>query len=222
MFAKVFTQILDSSLAEDYQVRLVFEDLLKLADSKGIVDMTRESIARRTNVPLELVRRGIDQLEKPDPSSRTPDYEGRRIIRLDEHRDWGWRIVNFTKYRESATKAMLRMAESERKAEWRKRKGFPPSSPIPKEKQSTEAEAEQSRLRPGLSGTCPGQKKPTMYELRSSIEAKESQCAELKYDHCTETGLSTHWDNDEAKRSHSRLIKEIKELRGKIAAFSTP
>lgn len=142
MFAKVFQQILDSSLANDWQVRLVFEDFLKLATPDGIVDITRESIARRTNVPLEIVTRGIAELERPDKTSRTPDQEGRRILRLDEHRDWGWRIVNFQKYRESATKEMLRMGEAERKSEYRRRKGFPSALPsqkteIQKKKQSS-------------------------------------------------------------------------------------
>jgi hypothetical protein len=105
MFAKVFTQILDSSLAEDYQTRHVFEDLLKLCDINGVVDMTHEAIARRTNVPLKIVQRGIAELEKSDPRSRNPDNDGRRIVRLDKHRDWGWKIVNYAKYREIRTQA---------------------------------------------------------------------------------------------------------------------
>lgn len=146
MFAKVFSQILDSSLAEDYRVRLVFEDLLKLADKDGIVDITKESIARRTNVPLEIVSLGITALESPDPSSRTPDHEGRRIIRLDAHRTWGWRIVNFLKYRQSATQEMLRMSAADRSKAYRNRqKGFSSDS-FPK--QSTEAEREAEQITP--------------------------------------------------------------------------
>ena len=67
--------------------------------------MTHEAIARRTNVPLEIVRRAFGELEKPDPRSRNPDHEGRRIKGLDEHRDWGWVIVNYVKYREIRTQA---------------------------------------------------------------------------------------------------------------------
>lgn len=100
MFAKVFSQILDSSLAEDWQVRHVFEDMLKLCGARGIVDMTRQAIARRLNMPIEIITRAITELEKPDPSSRTKDENGCRIVRLDSHRDWGWRIVNHDKYRE--------------------------------------------------------------------------------------------------------------------------
>jgi len=108
MFAKIFTQILDSSLAEDWQARVVFEDLLKLCDQNGVVDRTAEAIARRTNVPMDIVKRGIAELEKPDPKSRNPVHEGRRIVRLDEHRDWGWLIVNYEYYRNLASEEQRR------------------------------------------------------------------------------------------------------------------
>ena len=99
MFAKVFEQILDSSIAEDYLVRLVFEDFLLLAGPDGIVDMTHEAIARRTNVPIDIVRSAIHKLSQPDPRSRSPKAEGRRLVLLDSHRDWGWQIVNYKDYR---------------------------------------------------------------------------------------------------------------------------
>jgi len=98
MYAKVFIQIFDSSLAENYLTRFVFEDLLILADKEGVVDMTPEAIARRTNVPLQIVKTALGELSMPDPKSRTPDEEGRRIVLLDDHRDWGWQIVNFKAY----------------------------------------------------------------------------------------------------------------------------
>jgi len=98
MYAKVFSQIFDSSLAENYLNRLVFEDLLVLADKDGIVDMTPEAIARRTNVPLDIVKTALGELSLPDPKSRTRVEEGRRIVLLDDHRDWGWQIVNFKAY----------------------------------------------------------------------------------------------------------------------------
>lgn len=99
LFARVFVTVLDSSIAEDFTLRHVFEDLFKLCDWKtGVVDMTRQAIARRLNIPLEVVNKCIDKLESPDPASRDPDHEGRRIARLDSHRDWGWRILNWQKY----------------------------------------------------------------------------------------------------------------------------
>jgi len=100
MFVKIFAQIFDSSISEDYLTRLVFMDLLVLADAKGTVDMTVGAISRRTNVPLDIVSRAIRQLSEPDPTSRSETHEGRRLVPLDSHRDWGWEIVNYQKYRE--------------------------------------------------------------------------------------------------------------------------
>ena len=98
LYSRVFLQILDSSIAEDYRTRHFFEDLLKLADRDGVVDMTHSAIARRLNAPEAEVREAIAKLEAPDPNSRDPKKEGRRIERLSDHRDWGWRIINWNEY----------------------------------------------------------------------------------------------------------------------------
>src|SRR6266850_6309776 len=99
MFAKIFSQIFDSSIAQDYTVRHMFMDLLALADKTGAVDMTPEAISRRTNVPLDVVLRCLTALSEPDPRSRSKKNEGKRIILLDSLRDWGWHIVNYKHYR---------------------------------------------------------------------------------------------------------------------------
>jgi hypothetical protein len=108
MYAKVFAQIFDSSIANDYKLRHFFMDLLVLADSDGVVDMTHEAVSARTRIPIEDVITFISQLESPDLKSRTPDHEGRRLIRLDDHRDWGWLIVNYQTFRETATELQRR------------------------------------------------------------------------------------------------------------------
>jgi hypothetical protein len=73
-------------------------DLIVLADPVGRVDMTIESVARVTNVPLEIVTAAVCKLCKPDVNSRSPDHDGRRLVPLDEGRSWGWQIVNFGAY----------------------------------------------------------------------------------------------------------------------------
>jgi hypothetical protein len=60
--------------------------------------MTAEAIARVTNVPIDLVTTAIAELSKPDPLSRTPDCDGRRLVLIDKHRSWGWKIVNYRHY----------------------------------------------------------------------------------------------------------------------------
>lgn len=98
LYSKIFSQIFDSSLAEDFMTRHVFMDLIVLADPTGQVDMTPEAISRRTNVPLDVISVSLVNLCKPDPRSRTSAHDGRRLIPLDDHRDWGWQIVNFKQY----------------------------------------------------------------------------------------------------------------------------
>lgn len=65
--------------------------------------MTHEAISRRTNRSLELIRATILELESPDPRSRTKDAQGARLKRLDNHRDWGWVIINYDRFRNMAT-----------------------------------------------------------------------------------------------------------------------
>ena len=62
--------------------------------------MTYEAISRRTNVPIEEVKRYILELQQPDMSSRSKEFDGKRIIPLDSGRDWGWLIVNYQFYRQ--------------------------------------------------------------------------------------------------------------------------
>jgi hypothetical protein len=110
LYTRVFIQILDSSIAEDYTLRHVFEDFMKLVDWKtGQVDITREAMARRLNIPLEILNQKIKILESPDKASRDPDHDGRRLERLDEHRDWGWRILNWKKYEDMRNRADVSM-----------------------------------------------------------------------------------------------------------------
>lgn len=99
MYAKIFRQIYDSSIADDWILRTVFQDMLVLADSDGIVDMTPEAISARTRIPLEVVNTKLTELTKPDPRSRSKGEEGRRLIPIDPERGWGWRIVNYETYR---------------------------------------------------------------------------------------------------------------------------
>jgi hypothetical protein len=114
LYAKIYEQIFDSSIAENYQVRHVFEDLLKLADQDGTVNRTHEVIARRTNVPLEMVRMAIAELEKPDPRSQSRIADGARLVRLDPTRDWGWKIVDHGYYRALRTAEEKRESDKER------------------------------------------------------------------------------------------------------------
>lgn len=97
-------------------------DLLVLADSDGVVDMTHEAIARVTNVPLDEVTKYITELGAPDAKSRSKVEAGRRIILIDSHRDWGWKIVNYQHYRAIRDEESRRAYFRDKQREHRKSK----------------------------------------------------------------------------------------------------
>ena len=120
VFAKIFSQIFDSSISSDYIVRHTFMDLLVLADRDGVVDMTTDAIARRTNVPEEMIVHAIAKLAAPDAQSRSHEEDGCRLVPIDSHRSWGWQIVNYEHYRnlrdEEARRAYFRDAKREQRS----------------------------------------------------------------------------------------------------------
>jgi hypothetical protein len=99
MYAKLFSCIYSGSLRGKPHDLLVFTNLLAHCDYEGVVDRHPRAIADEVGLTVDQVRAALERLESPDPESRSPDHEGRRIVRIDAHRDWGWRVVNFARYR---------------------------------------------------------------------------------------------------------------------------
>lgn len=107
MYVKIYEQIFNSSIMEeDVETRYVWFCLLTLADRDGFVDMTTSSIARRINIDEDKVIKAIDKFIKPDLSSRTKGDEGRRLEKIRE--SFGWKITNYTHYRDLKTDEMRR------------------------------------------------------------------------------------------------------------------
>lgn len=99
MYGKLFTSMWDGSLYGHLEASAVLMACVTLCNADGVLDMTPEAISGRTGWPLDFIKKGLAELEKPDSRSRTPDDDGRRLVLLDAHRDWGWLIVNYSKYR---------------------------------------------------------------------------------------------------------------------------
>lgn len=87
--------------------------ILSLKDKYGVVDVTPQYIAGVTGLKLEEVTACMKRFCEPDPYSRSGAEGGARLKLIDEHRDWGWIVVNHEKYRE---KARL-MSKNEREVE---------------------------------------------------------------------------------------------------------
>lgn len=119
MFGKLFSSMYDGSLHGHWEATITLQQLVILSNRHGEVDMTAAAIAARTGIPLELLRTGIAALENPDPESRGPAEEGRRIVRLDPSRSWGWRIVNYLYYRNLASAEDKREGARERQRKHR-------------------------------------------------------------------------------------------------------
>lgn len=129
MYAKVFQSMFQGSLATrgPWQAVVTFQQLLVLADRFGIVDMTPEAISRQTTIPLEIIREGLTALAQPDPESRRPDHEGRRIILLDPARTWGWQIVNHAHYAQIRSGEERAAYQRQYMREWRQGKRRTPT-----------------------------------------------------------------------------------------------
>jgi hypothetical protein len=69
--------------------------MLAMCDARGVVDGSIPGFANIANVSIAEMRQAIEILSSPDPDSRTPDNEGRRIQAISG----GWQILNYLTYR---------------------------------------------------------------------------------------------------------------------------
>lgn len=103
-------------------LQLVFVYMLSNCDPIGVIDVVPEVITDATGLSLERVQAAISALEGPDPRSRSPLQDGARIERLDDHRTWGWRVVNHGKYLRLRNMEDRRQQTKEATAKWRQKK----------------------------------------------------------------------------------------------------
>jgi len=111
-FTKLVPEIVQSSIwNEPSDVRIVWITLLAIKDENGYVRGNDQTIARLANVPLESAQQALQRFQAPDPSSNTPDREGRRI----EPIPGGWFVINHSIYRAKTYNEY----EAERKKKYR-------------------------------------------------------------------------------------------------------
>lgn len=113
-FVKLYGTILESTVwvGTDSAVKLVWITMLLKADPLGCVMASVPGLAKVAEIPVEEAERAIAVLEAPDPFSRTKDFDGRRIEKVEG----GWRLLNYEKYREMRTPEQIRAAERQRKS----------------------------------------------------------------------------------------------------------
>ena len=119
-FTKLYSSILDSSIwSEDLCTRVVWISFMAKADKNGMVIAAPDRMASAANVPLSKFKASLQKLMAPDPDSKTPDNEGRRLEKIQG----GWQILNYKLYREMGRaqerKDYLRQKKREERAKKR-------------------------------------------------------------------------------------------------------
>lgn len=111
-YVKLFSSLVDSTIwREDSDTCKFWVTLLAKARSDGVVEASLPGLAHAASVSLSKAKEIIDLLSSPDPYSRSQEYEGRRIARVDD----GWQILNYRKYRD-------KLGAGDRREYWREYK----------------------------------------------------------------------------------------------------
>lgn len=118
-YTKLFGSILRSSVwLTPAHVRLVWITMLALADRDGVVESSVPGLAIAAGVERAQCEQALALFLAPDPDSRTPDHEGRRI----EVVDGGWRLLNHGKYADKMSEEDRREKDAIRQRRCRERR----------------------------------------------------------------------------------------------------
>ena len=113
-FTKLFSGIIASTVwQEPDSTRLTWITMLAMADKDGVVAASVPGLAHMARVSLPQCEAALATFLAPDPYSRTPDHDGRRI----EAVPGGWLLLNHGLYRGRRDDE----AQRERKREWDRR-----------------------------------------------------------------------------------------------------
>lgn len=106
MYNKLFTKILDSSIwLEPVTTRIVWITLLAAMDEDGYAHFSAiENLANRARVTVTECNAAVQALMAPDPNSADPEFDGRRIERING----GFMVLNAVKYRSIFSNATRR------------------------------------------------------------------------------------------------------------------
>lgn len=177
--------------------------VLSLADKNGIVDVMPQYLSGVTGLQLEAIIACMARFCEPDPRSRSKAESGARLVLIDADRDWGWRVVNHTHYREKARKQMQQVEatesgrDAERKRVARERAASSDVHPRPAKSgadRPSDADADADKnsevlsgsvLHPHVSGSSPALKPQERFiksagEGRAQVQALARSLAQSK------------------------------------------
>ena len=147
-FTKVFSSITESTVwGEPHATRIVWVTLLAKADRHGCFYGSIPGLAHLARVTLAECETALAAFYSPDPYSRTPDNDGRRIEQIAG----GWLLLNHAKYRARELRDDDVRREQNREAKRRQREreqsagvsnGQPMSAGVSQESAQADADAE--------------------------------------------------------------------------------
>ena len=153
-FTKLVPEIVQSSLwNEPAEIRCVWIAMIATKDESGYVRGDARTISRVANVSLESAAKALAMFQEPDPSSHTPDNEGRRIMPAPG----GWIVLNHSIYR--ASDDVYRAKNRERVRKFREKMDPPKDDvtlPETLQKRYPSASASASVSDSSLKGDCKG------------------------------------------------------------------
>ncbi len=161
-YVKLFGSILDSSVwREPPMTRLVWLTLLAMSDRDGVVEASVDGVADRAKVPVEAVEAALRCFLSPDPRSKNPANEGRRIERTAD----GYRLLNYDFYRQKMSADEMRAKNAERQRRFRERQSVTsnvtsrPVTPVTRDNESHDI-AEEEAKEEGEEGKTPDCSEP--------------------------------------------------------------
>ena len=110
-YVKLFSEIVDSSIWEEpHEIRIVWITLLALCDCDGYVRGSSGWLAGKARVTTTACELALEKFKAPDPRSRTPDNDGKRIEQLED----GWLVLNYIAFRDRLSTNPKTVATRER------------------------------------------------------------------------------------------------------------
>jgi hypothetical protein len=104
-YTKLFSSIIHSTIWQaSMPTKVVWVTMLAMADQHGRVMASIPGLAKAAGASLEECQAALGHFLAPDPYSRTPDFEGRRIMEIPG----GWILLNYASYRQKRSQDEIR------------------------------------------------------------------------------------------------------------------
>jgi hypothetical protein len=226
-YTKLACSILDSSVwdYDDATVR-IWVTILAMKDKDGVIHTSLSGLARRARKTIDETRAAIAKFEEPDPDSRNPENEGRRIRRITG----GWQVLNHEWYRNALHPEDQREYERQRKAKQRAKKkahmsgtnGTSGTNGETAGMSAYQSRAEQSRAEQGVpfnvTAALPDPLWPKSAETltaaaREEIKRVKADDANWDFTLSTETQKSVDWLLGEKSDGWEPKVKAMKAKR---------